>query len=199
MFGGKIVAVSDSKGGIYDPKGLDIKKVIEQKERTGTVAGMKGCKAVSNHEILELDVDILIPAALENQITENNAGRIRAKIIAELANGPTTPEADEILFENDVFVIPDFLCNAGGVTVSYFEWVQNITGDYWELGKIHGMLDKKMTKSFNDVLNECKKRKIDMRTAAYVVAVQRVAMAMKDRGWVTNTKCSGNPVKVDVE
>ncbi|MBU0628016.1 MAG: Glu/Leu/Phe/Val dehydrogenase [Nanoarchaeota archaeon] len=184
FFGGKLVAVSDSKGGSYNSEGLDAKKVLEHKEKTGSVAGFKGAKEISNQELLELDVDILIPSAMENQITDKNADKIKAKIIAELANGPTTPEADNILFKKGVFVIPDFLCNAGGVTVSYFEWVQNITRDYWDLETVHKKLDKKMTKAFNDVFNEYTARKIDMRTAAYVVAVQRVALAMKDRGWV---------------
>lgn len=186
VFNSKIVAVSDSKGGIYNEPGLDPQKVFDHKKKTGSVIGFPGAKKITNEELLELNVDVLIPAALENQITGKNAKKIKAKIIAELANGPTTPEADELLYKNDVFVIPDFLCNAGGVTVSYFEWVQNITGDYWDLEKVHKKLDHKMTKAFDDVLNEHKKRKIDMRTAAYVVAVQRVAQAMSDRGWAKN-------------
>ncbi|MBU4284581.1 MAG: Glu/Leu/Phe/Val dehydrogenase, partial [Nanoarchaeota archaeon] len=183
FFGGKIIAVSDSKGGIYNENGLDPQKVLEHKNKTGSVVGFEGSKPSSNEEILELNVDILIPSAMENQITRKNAARIKAKIIAELANGPTTPDADNILYKNGIFIIPDFLCNAGGVTVSYFEWVQNVTGDYWDIEKVHRKLDKKMTKAFNDVLSEKINRKIDMRMAAYVVAVQRVALAMKDRGW----------------
>jgi len=184
IFGGKIVAVSDSKGGIYNENGLDPKKVFGHKQKTGSVVGFGGAKEISNQELLELDVDILIPSALENQITKKNANNIKAKIVAELANGPTTPDADDILFKNNVFVIPDFLCNAGGVTVSYFEWVQNLTRDYWDLDTVHKKLDNKMTKAFDGVLAEHKNRKVDMRTAAYVVSVKRVAKAMKDRGWV---------------
>jgi len=189
--GGKIVAVSDSKGVIYNEAGLDPQKVFDHKAKTGSVIGYEGAKEITNEELLALDVDILIPSALENQITEENADKVKAKMIVELANGPTTPKADEILFKNNVFVIPDFLANAGGVTVSYFEWVQNVTGNYWELDTIHKKLDVKMTDAFNDTLKECKERNIDMRTAAYVVAVQRVAQAMKDRGWITDISCQG--------
>ena len=185
LFGGRLVAVSDSKGGIYCDSGLDVEKVIEHKEKTGSVIGYDGAKEISNRELLELPVEILIPSALESQITKENAERVKARIVAELANGPTTPEADEILAKNNIFVIPDFLCNSGGVTVSYFEWIQNMTGDYWDLETIHKKLDQKMTKAFKAVLKESLTRKIDMRTAAYVVSVERVAQAMKDRGWVT--------------
>ena len=183
-FGSKVVAVTDSKGGIYNKEGLDAEKVLEHKKKTGSVMGSPGTKEISNEEILELDVDILFPSALENVITHGNAGKIKAKIVAELANGPTTPEADEILYKNKVFVIPYFLCNAGGITVSYFEWVQNITGDYWDEAAVYSKLDKKMTKAFKDVLEISLKEKVDMRTAAYMVAVQRVATVMKLRGWV---------------
>ncbi len=184
MFGSKIVAVSDSRGGIFNPDGFSAKAVLDHKNKTGSVIGFPGTKPVSNEELLELDVDVLLPSALENVITGENASRIKAKIIGELANGPTTPEADDILYKNNRFVIPDFLCNAGGVTVSYFEWVQNITGDYWEEEYVHERLDKKMTKAFHDTLTVSLERKVDMRTAAYMVAIQRVAEAMKLRGWV---------------
>ncbi|MCL6520002.1 MAG: Glu/Leu/Phe/Val dehydrogenase [Armatimonadetes bacterium] len=184
MFGSKIVAVSDSRGGIYKPDGLSARAVLDHKNKTGSVVGFPGTQQVSNEGLLELNVDVLLPSALENVITGENAGRIKAKIIGELANGPTTPEADDILYKNDRFVIPDFLCNAGGVTVSYFEWVQNITGDYWEEEYVHERLDKKMTKAFHDTLAVSLERKVDMRTAAYMVAIQRVAEAMKLRGWV---------------
>ena len=140
--------------------------------------------AISDEELLELDVDILFPSALENVITEENAPRIRAKIVAELANGPTTPEADEILHKNGVHVIPDFLCNAGGVTVSYFEMVQNFYMYYWEEEEVYKRLDRKMTTAYHAVLNTSKKYNINMRQAAYVVAVERVVEAMKLRGWV---------------
>jgi len=184
MFGSKVVAVTDSKGGIYSPEGLDPEKVLAHKKKTGSVINYPGTKPISNEEVLEMDVHILFPSALENVITKENASRIKAKIVAELANGPTTPEADEILYKKGVFVIPDFLCNAGGVTVSYFEWVQNVTGDYWSEEEVYSKLDRKMTKAFKDVLDASIKEKVDMRTAAYIVAVKRVADAMKLRGWV---------------
>ncbi|MEM2937641.1 MAG: Glu/Leu/Phe/Val dehydrogenase [Thermoplasmata archaeon] len=183
MFGAKVVAVSDSKGGIYDEKGLDFQKVLQHKEKTGSVINYPGAKDITNEELLELKVDVLIPAALENQITGNNANKIKAKIVLELANGPTTPEADEILYKKGILDIPDFLANAGGVTVSYFEWVQNINGFYWTLDEVYQRLDQKMTKAFWDVMEAMDKYKIEPRTAAYVVAVKRVADAVKIRGW----------------
>lgn len=184
MFGSNVVAVSDSKGGIYNEKGLDWKAVLEHKKKTGSVTGFKGAKEITNEGLLELNVDVLIPAALENVITEKNAGRIKAKIILELANGPTTPEADKILHRNKIFVIPDFLANAGGVTVSYFEWVQNLYGYYWTEKEVHEKLEAKMVKAFRDVIEMAEKYKVDNRTAAYMVSVNRVAEAMKLRGWV---------------
>jgi len=183
-FGAKIVAVSDSRGGIYSEAGLDPEAVLKHKQEGGSVVGFPGAEQISNEELLELDVTLLWPAALENVITEENAPRIKAKIIAEAANGPTTPEADRILHEKGAFVIPDFLCNAGGVTVSYFEWVQNINGYYWSEEEVYERLDAKMTKAFHDVLEMHKERKVHMRLAAYLVAVQRVAEAMRLRGWV---------------
>jgi glutamate dehydrogenase (NAD(P)+) len=180
----KLLAVSDSKGGVYSPEGIDGPSIVKYKLETGEVKGFPGTKPISNEELLELNVDILFPSALENVITAKNAPNIRAKIIAELANGPTTPEADEILYKNNRFVIPDFLCNAGGVTVSYFEMVQNSYNFYWELNEVHERLDQKMTKAFNDVYDMHKNRKVHMRVAAYLVAVQRVAEAMRFRGWV---------------
>lgn len=184
LFGCKIVAVSDSKGGIFNNGGVNPEAVQKHKAKTGSVANFPNTKPVSNEEILESKVDILIPAALENVITERNARNIKAKIIAELANGPTTPEADDILYKNGVHIIPDFLCNAGGVTVSYFEMVQNFYMYYWEEKEIHERLDKKMVTSYHSVLNTSKKYKINMRQAAYVVAVERVAEAMRLRGWI---------------
>lgn len=184
LFGSKVVAVSDSRGGVYNADGISGLEVLEYKQKTGSVIGFPGTQPVSNEALLELEVDILLPSALENVITEKNASRIKAKIVGELANGPTTPEADDILYSNGVFVIPDFLCNAGGVTVSYFEWVQNITGDYWEEEYVYEKLDRKMTKAFHDTLEMSLEQKVDMRTAAYMVAVQRVAEAMRLRGWV---------------
>ena len=184
LLGCKVVAISDSKGGIFTKEGLDPEAVREHKIRTGSVINFPNTKAISNEELLELKVDILIPAALENVITKKNAPNIKAKIIAELANGPTTPEADDILYKNGVHVIPDFLCNAGGVTVSYFEMVQNFYMYYWDEKEIHERLDRKMTTAYHSVLNASKKYNINMRQAAYVVAVERVAEAMKLRGWV---------------
>ena len=183
MVGSKTVAVTDSRGGVYNPDGLDPEAVLEHKAKTGSVVGFPGTKPISNEEVLELDVDVLLPSALEEVITAANAGNVKAKIVGELANGPTTPEADAILYKNGVFVIPDFLCNAGGVTVSYFEWVQNVAGYYWEVEDVHERLDKKMTAAFRDVLNASKEYKVDMRVAAYIVAIRRVAEVMKLRGW----------------
>ncbi len=183
MFGSKVVAVSDSKGGIYSEKGLDYDKVLAHKEKTGSVINFPGAKNITNEELLELNVDVLIPAALENQITGKNANNIKAKIVLELANGPTTPEADEILYKKGILDIPDFLANAGGVTVSYFEWVQNINGYYWTEEEVYQKLDQKMTKAFWDVMETMEKYKVEPRTAAYIVAVDRVAKAVKIRGW----------------
>ncbi|MHB9036836.1 MAG: Glu/Leu/Phe/Val family dehydrogenase [Armatimonadota bacterium] len=184
LLGSKIVAVSDTKGGVYSEDGIDAQAMVKHKLSTGSVIGFPGTRPISNEDILELAVDVLVPAALESVITGDNAEDIKAKIICELANGPTTPEADEILFKNDVFVIPDFLANAGGVTVSYYEWVQNLTNFYWEEDDVHVKLDKKMTKAFKDVLIMSLDYKVDMRVAAYMVSIQRVADAMKLRGWV---------------
>ncbi|MEM5814591.1 MAG: Glu/Leu/Phe/Val dehydrogenase [Candidatus Aenigmatarchaeota archaeon] len=181
--GVKMVAVSDSQGGIYSPNGLDAKAVLAHKERTGSVVGFPGTKSITNEELLELPVDILCPAALENQITAKNADKIKAKLIAEIANGPTTPEADKILYKKGVFIIPDFLCNAGGVTVSYFEGVQNTYNYYWTADEVYEKLDKIMTRAFREVLDMSLKQKVNMRVAAYLVAVKRVADAVKLRGW----------------
>jgi glutamate dehydrogenase (NAD(P)+) len=184
ILGLKIVAVSDSKGGILNWDGLDPDAVIAHKQKTGSVINFPGTKNITNEGLLELDVTVLFPAALENVITEENAGRVKAKISAELANGPTTPEADRILFENGVYVIPDFLCNAGGVTVSYFEMCQNAYDYYWDLDTVHTRLDDKMTDAFHAVHEMAEKYQINNRVAAYLVSVARVAKAMKLRGWV---------------
>jgi glutamate dehydrogenase (NAD(P)+) len=183
MFGATVVAVSDSKGGIYNPGGLNYAAVHEFKDATGSVVGFPEAETISNGDILEVDAEILIPAALESQITAQNASRVRAKIVAEEANGPTVPEADEILFSRGVFVIPDFLCNAGGVTVSYFEWVQNQRGMPWELEDVHKRLDRKMTRAFNETLEASRRYRVDMRKGAYCVAIARVAEAVRARGW----------------
>jgi glutamate dehydrogenase/leucine dehydrogenase len=181
--GAKIVAVSDSGGGVYNPAGLNPHEVFEHKKRKGSVLGLKKAKTeVTNDEILELECDILIPAALENQITRANAGKIKAKIIGEGANGPTTPRADRILDENDVFLIPDILANAGGVTASYFEWVQNLTREHWTLEEVNRKLENKMVRAFDEVYATMKKEETTMRTAALILGVGRVAEAIKTLG-----------------
>jgi glutamate dehydrogenase (NAD(P)+) len=184
LLGCKLVAASDSRGGVYNPAGIDPHALIRHKEKTGSVLGYPGAKEISNEELLELDVPVLIPAALENVITASNAGRIKARIVAELANGPTTPEADRILHEKGVYVIPDFLCNAGGVTVSYFEMVQNAYDYYWDVDMVHERLDKKMTAAFHAVHQAAQQHGVHNRLAAYLVAVARVAEAVQLRGWV---------------
>jgi len=184
LFGSKVVAVSDSKGGSYSASGIDADVAARVKAETSTVANIPNAKKISNEELLELDVDILIAAALENVITKDNAGRIKAKIIVELANGPTTPEADAILYQNKVHVIPDFLANAGGVTVSYFEMVQNIMRYCWSFDEVYQKLDERMTMAYQGVLAASRQYNINMRQAAYTVAVARVVEAMKMRGWV---------------
>jgi glutamate dehydrogenase (NAD(P)+) len=184
ILGMQVVAVSDSKGGIYQADGLGFRETQRHKREVGTVVNMPHTATITNEELLELDVTVLFPAALENVITVDNAGKIKAKIVAELANGPTTPEADNILFENGVVVLPDFLCNAGGVTVSYFEQVQNAYDYYWPLETIHQRLDAKMTEAFHAVHQVAQSKKIHNRLAAYLVAVERVAEAAKLRGWV---------------
>jgi len=182
--GSTIVAVSDSKGGIYNNLGLEPRKVLRHKSETGSVINFTEAENISNEQLLELEVTILCPSALESVITKENAPRIKAKIVAALANGPITPEADEILDSNGVFVIPDFLCNAGGVTVSYFEWVQCLDKYYWDEEQVHQRLSRHIKNAFQSVLTESLKRKISMRLAAYIVSVARVAEAMRLRGWV---------------
>ncbi len=180
--GSKIVAASDSTGGIYGPDGFDPVKLLSFKEKTGSVQGFPGTKKVSNEDLLELDVDILAPCALENQITSANAGRIKAKIVGEGANGPTTPEADDILFKRGITVLPDILANGGGVTVSYFEWVQNLQEFFWTKEEVDSKLESHMVKAFVSVWETHVKEKIDMRQAAYMVAIARVVEAYKVRG-----------------
>ncbi len=184
MFGSKVVAVSDSKGGIYNPHGLDPEAVIQHKSTSGKVAGYPDTDAITNAELLELDVDILIPAALEAQITGANVNNVKARLIPELANGPTTPDADAALFDKGAYVIPDFLCNAGGVTVSYFEMVQNAYQYYWDEPTVHQRLKGKMVAAFHDVHETAQQFNLDNRMAAYVVSVDRVAKAVQLRGWV---------------
>jgi len=182
-FHSKVVAVSDTKSGIYSDKGINFDALVEHKKKTGSVANFPGTKNITNQELLELNVDVLIPAAIENQLTAKNADKVKAKIILELANGPTTPDADEIFFKKKIMLLPDFLANSGGVTVSYFEWVQNVGGYYWDLDEVYSRLDKKMTKATKEVLDAAEKYKIDTRTAAYTISIKRVADAMKLRGW----------------
>jgi glutamate dehydrogenase (NAD(P)+) len=180
--GARIVAVSDSTGGIYNPAGLDPASVSSWKQEHGTVVGFPGSEEVSNREILELDCDILVPAALETQITRHTAPDIKARIVAEAANGPTTPEADAILHDRGVFLIPDILCNAGGVTVSYFEWVQDMQSFFWTEERINESLKEIMDRAFAAVHAMSERHEVDMRTAAYMVAVARVAEATTLRG-----------------
>jgi len=180
--GATVVAVSDSTGGIANPNGLDISRVTGWKQEHGTVVGFPGATDLTNEELLEVDCDILIPAALENQITARNAANVKAKIVAEAANGPTTPEADDILYANGVFMIPDILCNAGGVTVSYFEWVQDLNRDHWSEEVVNEKLHQIMTRAFAEVLELSEREEVNQRTGAYLLAVERVADATSMRG-----------------
>ncbi len=184
LLGLKVIAISDSRGGVYREEGIPFEEGVAWKNKNGTVVDMANTKNITNEELLELDVVVLFPSALENVITEANASDIKAKISAELANGPTTPEADKILNEKGIYVIPDFLCNAGGVTVSYFEQVQNTYDFYWPLELVHERLDAKMTAAFHAVHKMAQDMNVHNRLAAYLVAVQRVAEACKLRGWV---------------
>ncbi len=190
VMGAKVVAISDSEGAVYDQAGLDMAKLDEAKKKTGSVGGYKSksARSITNDELLELKVDILIPAAIENQVRADNADKVNCKMLLELANGPVTPEATKILFEKKILDLPDFLVNSGGVIGSHLEWVQNITGDYWDTDVFYAKLDKKITKSFNDTVATQKEfaargEKINPRMAAYIIAVDRVAKAMKARGW----------------
>ncbi len=180
--GCKIIAVSDSRGGIYNKNGLWPHDIKTHKDKTGSVVGYKNAESISNDDLLELKCDILVPAALEEVITYKNASDIKAKIIIEAANGPTTPDADEILFDKGIVVIPDILANAGGVVVSYFEWVQNLQSYYWTEKEVNSKLETIMNRSFEEVLVIAKKKKVDMRLAAYILAVGRVSEACMVRG-----------------
>jgi len=180
--GYNIIGVSDSKGGAYNPQGIDPSEILDYKTKTGSVKGFPKAEFISNKDLLEIECDVLVPAALEGVITGKNANNIKAKIIAEAANGPTTPEADEILYQRGVFMIPDILANAGGVTVSYFEWIQGLYGYFWDEERVNRRLKKLMVKAFNEVLKLAQREKIDNRTAAYIYAVSQVAEAMKVRG-----------------
>ena len=180
--GCKIIAISDSTGGVYNEGGLNPNSLLAHKEQTNSVQNFEGFKNITNEELLELRCDILIPAALENQITGKNADRIQAKMVAEAANGPTTPEADRILYEKETCLIPDVLANSGGVTVSYFEWVQNLTREQWSLELVNQKLEAKMTKAFNEVEAIVSREESDMRTGALMLGVGRVANAIKTLG-----------------
>ena len=180
--GAMIVAASDSKGGVYKADGLNPHALEEYKAKHGSVVGFPGTKALSNEELLEAKVDILVPAALENVITSKNADKIQAKLVAKAANGPTLPEADTVLFQKKITVLPDILANAGGVTVSYFEWAQDIQGFFWPLEEVNSRLERVMVRSYADVHKVAVEKKVHNRTAAYVLAVQRVVDAVKTRG-----------------
>ncbi len=183
-FNCKIIAVSDSKGGIYNENGINSHEAALHKEKTKTVVGLKDTKQISNAELLELNCDILIPAALENVITRENVDNINCKIIAELANGPTTPDADQTLFKKGIFVIPDFLCNAGGVTVSYFEMVQGYYLYFWTEKEVFEALDRVMTKAYRSTVEQAQKYNTHNRMGAYIIALERVITAMRLRGWI---------------
>jgi glutamate dehydrogenase (NAD(P)+) len=182
--GGKLTGVCDSRGGLVNPVGFDVTELVQHKLKTGSIAGFPGAKTVPRDSILEMDVDILYPAAMENAITELNADRIKAKIVCELANGPTSPEADLILYKKGIQVIPDIVASAGGVIVSYFEMVQDSYSFFWEEETVHQRLDAKLTKAYHTVQEAIREKKVHPRLAATVVAVARVAEACKLRGWV---------------
>lgn len=184
LLGLKLVAASDSRGGIYNPRGMDASALVDYKRKHGSLQGFPEAEAITNDELLDLVVTVLVPAALEDVITRDNAPRLRCRMLCELANGPTTPEADAVLHDKGVVLLPDFLANAGGVTVSYFEQVQNAYNHYWDLPDVYQRLDVSMTKAFQAVLQMSQQEKVDMRQAAYLVAVARVAEACKLRGWV---------------
>ncbi|HLX08427.1 MAG TPA: Glu/Leu/Phe/Val dehydrogenase [Thermoanaerobaculia bacterium] len=180
--GARIVAATDSTGGVAAAKGLDLTRLDAHKAKTGSVGGLRGAGKISNEELLECDCDVLVPAALENQITRRNAARVRAKLVAEAANGPTTPEADDILHRRGVVVVPDILCNGGGVTVSYYEWVQNLQDEQWDEATVNAKLRRKMVKSFHEVFDIAARLQVDPRIAAYVLALERVAAVTELRG-----------------
>lgn len=182
--GGRLVAVCDSHGGIYSPAGLNPRDLVTYKLKSGSVAGFPGTEPIPSDAVLEMDVDVLYPAALENAINDQNADKVRARIICELANGPTTPEADFILHRKGVHVIPDILASAGGVTVSYFEMVQDSSGFFWEEAEVHQRLDAKISKAYGTVQKAVAEKRVHPRLAAMVVGVARVAEACKLRGWV---------------
>ena len=180
--GATVIAASDSRGGVYNKGGMQVTALRKHKDKTGSVVGFSGAKSISNEELLETECTILIPAALENQITGKNAGKVKAKLVAEAANGPTTPEADDILYKNKILNIPDILANGGGVTVSYFEWLQNLRREYWTEAEVNERLDRNITKSFLDTFATSEKYGVNMRKASTVLAVNRVVEAIQLRG-----------------
>ncbi|HKO40211.1 MAG TPA: Glu/Leu/Phe/Val dehydrogenase [Nitrososphaeraceae archaeon] len=180
--GAKMIAASDSQGAIINTNGMSVEELMKFKTETGSIVGFGDAKSITNDELLETECTLLIPAALENQITQNNVDKIKTQIIAEAANGPTTPEADDILYKKNILVIPDVLANGGGVTVSYFEWLQNLRREYWTEEEVNNRLDMNITKSFFDVYDTHEKYKVDMRKAATLLAVQRVVEAINIRG-----------------
>lgn len=180
--GCRIIAISDSKGGIYNPKGLDLESLLNYKKQTGSVVGFADSESVTNTELLALPCDILVPAAIEDQIVKANAPDVKARIIVEGANAPTTPEANEILNDKGVFVVPDILANAGGVVVSYFEWVQGVQAFFWSEDEVNHQLQRVMDSAFGEVLEMSQREKVDMRDAAYMLAIKRIADAMEARG-----------------
>ena len=180
--GYKVVAMSDIAGGVYNPNGLDVPKVLEYLNTNKSFEGLPDVEFVDNKSLLEIECDVLAPCATENQITSENADRIKCKILAEGANGPTTPKADKILHDKGIFVIPDILANAGGVTVSYFEWVQDRMGYFWSEAEVNARLEDKMVASFNELCHFATKHDVDTRTAAYMLAIDRVAYDTRMRG-----------------
>lgn len=182
--GVKIIAIMEIDGGIIKRDGIDPQGLLEFRKKTGTINGYPGSSVIENEELLTLDCDLLVPAALENQITKDNAGQVKARLIAEAANGPTTPEADAILAQRGITLTPDILTNAGGVTVSYFEWVQNIMNYYWSAEDVNSRLEQKMVEAFESVYQMSQKYQVTLRMAAYMVSVSRLAEAIKMRGWV---------------
>ena len=180
--GATVIAASDSRGGIYNKSGMQVAALRRHKDKTGSVVGFPGAKSISNEELLETECTILIPAALENQITGKNVGKVKAKLVAEAANGPTTPEADDILYKNKILNIPDILANGGGVTVSYFEWLQNLRREYWTEAEVNERLDRNITKSFLDTFTTSEKYGVNLRKASTVLAVNRVVEAVQLRG-----------------
>jgi len=183
-YGCKIIAASDSKAGIYNKDGINPNNALEHKFKTGALKGLEGTLEISNEELLELECDVLVPAALENVITDRNADNINTKIVAELANGPTTPKADEILFDKGIIVIPDLLCNAGGVTVSYFEMVQGYSQYFWTEKEVFEALDRVMTRAYRSTVEQSQKFNTHNRMGAYIIALERVILAMQLRGWI---------------